>query len=95
MRILDVVFEAYEQVVGAGATRSKFEYVRSEMNTQFANIATPNEVVVSSHLHHRARPGVGEIHFCMPYSMIEPIRDALTSSLQGEALEVGQALDAA
>jgi flagellar motor switch protein FliM len=24
----------------------------------------------------------------MPYSMIEPIRDALTSSLQGEALEV-------
>jgi flagellar motor switch protein FliM len=24
----------------------------------------------------------------MPYSMIEPIRDALTSSIQGEALEV-------
>jgi flagellar motor switch protein FliM len=24
----------------------------------------------------------------MPYSMIEPIRDSLTSSLQGEALEV-------
>jgi flagellar motor switch protein FliM len=30
----------------------------------------------------------GQIHFCMPYSMIEPIRDSLTSSLQGEALEV-------
>jgi flagellar motor switch protein FliM len=30
----------------------------------------------------------GQIHFCMPYSMIEPIRDTLTSSLQGEALEV-------
>jgi len=30
----------------------------------------------------------GQIHFCMPYSMIEPIRDALTSSIQGEALEV-------
>ena len=30
----------------------------------------------------------GEMHFCMPYSMIEPVRDILTSSLQGEALEV-------
>ncbi len=26
--------------------------------------------------------------FCMPYSTIEPIRDVLTSSLQGETLEV-------
>jgi len=28
------------------------------------------------------------MHFCMPYSTIEPIRDVLTSSLQGETLEV-------
>ncbi|MBV8666681.1 MAG: FliM/FliN family flagellar motor switch protein, partial [Burkholderiaceae bacterium] len=29
-----------------------------------------------------------EMHFCTPYSMIEPIRDILTSSLQGETLEM-------
>jgi flagellar motor switch protein FliM len=28
------------------------------------------------------------MHFCTPYSMIEPIRDILTSSLQGETLEM-------
>jgi flagellar motor switch protein FliM len=87
LRILDIVFDAY--------TRSwepvfpvEFEYIRSEMNTQFANIATPNEVVVSSTFTVELGSVSGQIHFCMPYSMIEPIRDALTSSLQGEALEV-------
>ncbi len=30
----------------------------------------------------------GQMHICMPYSMIEPVRDMLSSPLQGEALEV-------
>jgi flagellar motor switch protein FliM len=87
MRILDVVFEAYGKS-WEPVYPIEFEYVRSEMNTQFANIATPNEVVVSSTFTIELGPVSGQIHFCMPYSMIEPIRDALTSSLQGEALEV-------
>ncbi|WP_339941688.1 FliM/FliN family flagellar motor switch protein, partial [Undibacterium luofuense] len=66
----------------------EFEYIRSEMNTQFANIATPNEVVVSTTFTIELGPVSGEMHICMPYSMIEPIRDLLTSSLQGETLEV-------
>jgi flagellar motor switch protein FliM len=87
MRILDVVFEAYGKS-WEPVYPIEFEYVRSEMNTQFANIATPNEVVVSSTFTIELGPVSGQIHFCMPYSMIEPIRDTLTSSLQGEALEV-------
>jgi flagellar motor switch protein FliM len=87
MRILDVVFEAYTKS-WEPVYPIEFEYVRSEMNTQFANIATPNEVVVSSTFTIELGPVSGQIHFCMPYSMIEPIRDALTSSIQGEALEV-------
>jgi flagellar motor switch protein FliM len=66
----------------------EFEYIRSEMNTQFANIATPNEVVISTTFTIELGPVSGEMHMCMPYSMIEPIRDLLTSSLQGETLEV-------
>jgi flagellar motor switch protein FliM len=66
----------------------EFEYIRSEMNTQFANIATPNEVVVSTTFIVELGSSTGEIHFCMPYSTIEPIRDLLTSSLQGEMLGV-------
>ena len=87
LRILDIVFEAYTKS-WEPVFPVEFEYIRSEMNTQFANIATPNEVVVSSTFTVELGSVSGQIHFCMPYSMIEPIRDALTSSLQGEALEV-------
>ena len=87
LRILDIVVEAYTKS-WEPVFPVEFEYIRSEMNTQFANIATPNEVVVSSTFTVELGSVSGQIHFCMPYSMIEPIRDALTSSLQGEALEV-------
>ena len=53
-RILDIVFEAYAKS-WEPVYPVEFEYMRSEMNTQFANIATPNEVVVATTLHHRAR----------------------------------------
>ena len=46
--------------------RCKFEYVRSEMNTQFANIATPNEVVVVTHVlrSSSARPAARSTSAC-------------------------------
>jgi flagellar motor switch protein FliM len=86
-RVLDIVFENYAKSWEPVYPVS-FEYIRSEMNTQFANIATPNEVVVSTTFTIELGPVSGEMHFCMPYSMIEPIRDILTSSLQGETLEM-------
>jgi len=84
-RILNIVFDTYTQS-WAPVYPVEFEYTRSEMNTQFANIATPNEVVVAITFNVELGPASGEIHFCLPYSMIEPIRDILTSTLQGEVL---------
>jgi len=86
-RILAIIFETYAKS-WEPVYPIEFEYVRSEMNTQFANIATPNEVVVSTTFTVELGPVSGEMHFCTPYSMIEPIRDILTSSLQGETLEM-------
>jgi flagellar motor switch protein FliM len=86
-RILDIIFEAYGKS-WEPVHAVDFGFLRSEMNTQFANIATPNEVVVSTTFTIELGAVSGEMHFCMPYSMIEPIRDILTSSLQGEAMEV-------
>jgi flagellar motor switch protein FliM len=86
-RLLEIVFESYAKS-WEPVYPVEFEYIRSEMNTQFANIATPNEVVVSTTFIVELGSSTGEIHFCMPYSMIEPIRDMLTSSLQGEMLGV-------
>jgi flagellar motor switch protein FliM len=87
MRVLDIFFETYSKS-WEPIYPIEFEYIRSEMNTQFANIATPNEVVVSTAFMIELGPINGELHVCTPYSMIEPVRDRLTSSLQGEALEV-------
>jgi flagellar motor switch protein FliM len=86
-RVLGIIFENYAKSWEPVYPIS-FEYIRSEMNTQFTNIATPNEVVVSTTFTIELGPVSGEMHFCTPYSMIEPVRDLLTSSLQGETLEV-------
>ena len=85
-RLLRVVFDDLEKS-WAPVHPLKFEFVRSEMNTQFANIATPNEVVVVTTFNIELGTSGGEFHICMPYAMIEPIRDALYSSLQGEQLD--------
>lgn len=87
LRILEIVYETYEKS-WEPVHPIKFEYVRSEMNTQFANVATPNEVVVTTSFNIDLGSASGTMHFCIPYSMIEPVRDVLTSSIQGEALEV-------
>lgn len=84
-RILNIMFESYEKA-WSPVYPVKFEYLRSEMNTQFANIATPNEVVVAITFNIELGPNSGEMHFCVPYSMVEPIKDLLTSPLQGENL---------
>jgi flagellar motor switch protein FliM len=86
-RILGIIFENYAKS-WEPVYPVEFEYIRSEMNTQFANIATPNEVVVTFTFTVELGSVSGEMHFCIPYSMIEPIRDTLTSSLQGETLEM-------
>ncbi|SNS61372.1 flagellar motor switch protein FliM [Noviherbaspirillum humi] len=86
-RVLAIVFETYAKS-WEPVYPVQFEYIRSEMNTQFANIATPNEVVVATTFTIELGAVSGEMHFCVPYSMIEPIRDILTSSLQGETLEM-------
>ena len=84
-RILNIVFEAYSKS-WEPVYPVQFEYLRSEMNTQFANIATPNEVIVATTFNVEMGPASGEMHFCFPYSMLEPIRDILSSPLQGEVL---------
>ena len=84
-RILNIMFDAYEKS-WAPVYPIKFDYLRSEMNTQFANIATPNEVVVAITFNIELGPNSGEMHFCVPYAMVEPIKDLLTSPLQGENL---------
>jgi len=62
----------------------EFEYLRSETNTQFASIAMPNEIVVVTTFTITLGSASGLFHVCMPYTMLEPIRDLLQSSMPGD-----------
>lgn len=86
-RLLDVVLGEYKKSWDP-VHPIELEYIRSETNPEFANVATPNEVVVVTTFSVELGEGVGDFHVCMPYAMIEPIRDLLTSSMQGERLAV-------
>jgi flagellar motor switch protein FliM len=57
------------------------------MQPQFANIATPSEIVVSTNFTLEVGDTTGSVHFCIPYSTLEPIRDVLYSTIQGDAVE--------
>ena len=85
-RMLEVVTADYE-AAWKHVHPLKFEYLRSEMHTQFANIASPTEVVIVSTFSIELGSGGGAFHVCIPYSTLEPIRDLIYSPLQGDNLE--------
>ncbi|QRX83165.1 flagellar motor switch protein FliM [Glaciimonas sp. PAMC28666] len=82
-RLLNLALESYGRA-WQPLYPLEFEYLRSEMHAKVANIATPNEVVVNTTFHIELGSAGGALHICMPYSMLEPIRDLLTNPLQNE-----------
>jgi len=83
--ILNVVFAEYARS-WKPVYDLNFEYIRSEMNSQFANIATPSEIVISTAFTLEFGGASADMHICFPYSMLEPIRELLYSSMQSDQL---------
>lgn len=65
----------------------EFEFLSREVNPQFANIVSPNEVVVLSTFHVELDGGGGDFQVTLPYSMLEPIRELLDAGLQSDVSE--------
>ncbi|MBT9551842.1 MAG: flagellar motor switch protein FliM [Hydrogenophaga sp.] len=86
-RLVDVVAEEYKKA-WRGVYPIELSYQRSEMQPQFATIATPSEIVVSTSFTLEIGDITGSLHICIPYATLEPIRDVLYSSVQGDAIEV-------
>ncbi len=87
--LLNVVFAEYARSWKPVYDIS-FEYIRSEMNSQFANSATPSEIVISTTFSLEFGGTAADMHICFPYSMVEPIRDLLYSSMQSDQLSSDQ-----
>ena len=85
-RLVDVITNEYKKA-WHGIYPLALEYQRSEMQPQFANIATPSEIVVATSFTLEIGDTSGTIHFCIPYATLEPIRDVLYSTVQGDSAE--------
>ncbi len=83
MRLLNVTLESY-----GNAWRPvyplEFEFIRAEMHAKLATIVAQNEVVINTTFQIEFGPIGGTLSVCIPYSMIEPIRDLLSNPLQDE-----------
>ena len=64
------------------------EYLRSEMNPQFAAIGPPGEIVIETIFDVELDEIRGKIYLVMPYSMVEPIKDKLISGYQSDDLDM-------
>ena len=62
--------------------------VRAEMNPQLASIVLPADVVIVVTLGIELGNSVGDLHLCLPYAMLEPIRDRLQVSFQSDFYEL-------
>jgi len=85
-RLVEVITAEYRKA-WQGIYPLDLDYQRSEMQPQFANIATPSEIVVATSFTLEIGETTGTIYFCIPYSTLEPIRDVLYSTIQGDQAE--------
>ena len=76
LRLVEVIAAEYAKS-WAAIYPIELEYARSEMHTQFANIATPSEIVVTTTFKVEFGNAGGALHMCIPYSTFEPIREIL------------------
>lgn len=80
---LDDLSQAWKPVVDID-----FQYVRTEVNPQFAAIVPPSDIVITVRFELELDRIVGRMILCLPYSTIEPIRSRLYASYQSDQLEV-------
>src|SRR5690606_8276646 len=83
LRLLKLATDAYEES-WKSIYPLEIAYLRSEMQAKFANITnSPNEIVVITTFHLEVGNLDSEFQICIPYNMIEPLKDLLTNPLTG------------
>jgi flagellar motor switch protein FliM len=88
-RLLGMIFEEYQKA-WKPVYELKFECLQTETSTQFVNVVAPNDVVVVTTFSIQFGPTSGQFHICLPYAMIEPVRELLYGAMQGDHPEFDQ-----
>ncbi len=74
----------------SGILPIKPEHISLEMNPQFVKIVTPNEIIIKIEIQLEIDDFKGNLFFCIPYSMVEPVKEKLYSGIQSEKYEIDQ-----
>jgi flagellar motor switch protein FliM len=74
----------------AGIAPIEPEYVGNEINPQFVTIVQPAEIVIKIQLNIELENFTGKVYFCIPYSVVEPLKEKLCSGFQAERLEIDE-----
>lgn len=78
-RMLSMALEAYDSAWST-IFKLKTEYVRAEIQVKFTNItSSPNDIVVTTPFYVEIGPHSGEFEICIPFNIIEPLRELLTN----------------
>lgn len=78
-RMLSMALQAYDEA-WSSIFPLKAEYVRAEVQVKFTNItSSPNDIVVTTPFYVEIGSHSGEFDICIPFSMIEPLRELLTN----------------
>ncbi len=65
----------------------EFSYVRSELIPQFAAIAQPTNAVILGMFELEMGDIVGKMNLCIPYILIEPVKDKLQAGYQSDTID--------
>ncbi|MCL7929287.1 flagellar motor switch protein FliM [Halomonas llamarensis] len=80
-RLLNLAIEAYEEAWKV-VYPLDINFLRSEVQSKFANITnSPNEIVVNTKFNLEVGNLASNFQVCMPYAMIEPLRDLLANPI--------------
>lgn len=80
-KLLDAVFQCMADS-WAEVYELKPEFIRSETSLRATSPANPADVMVTSRFKLSLPMREGELHIAIPYSMIDPIKTRLTSSIE-------------
>jgi len=89
MKVVNVIFSELEKVWSSVHPLS-FQYLRSEVNSQFASIVPPTDLVLTIPFDVELEQVNGLITLCIPYAALEPIKAKLYSGFQTDPQECDQ-----
>jgi flagellar motor switch protein FliM len=64
------------------------QFVRSEVNPQFVTIVPADDIVVIINFELELENSTGKVTLCLPYAVLEPVKDKLQGLVQTDQLEV-------